>query len=77
VGRGTCCLKRYLTSLSEELIVSTFNIDEVSRLFQNSGKCLPYQQHHIPKGDNLQLTYGPNFLKASIVPLCFYFCKIF
>jgi hypothetical protein len=67
---------RYLTSVSEELPASAFNIDEVSRFLQNNGKYLPYK-HHIPTGSNLQLAYGPNFLKAFIIPLFFYSCKIF
>jgi hypothetical protein len=66
---------RYLISVSEQFSASTFN--EVNRFFSNSGKYVPYKQHYIPEGNNLQLTYGPNFLKASILPLFFYVCKIF
>jgi hypothetical protein len=47
---------RYLTSVSEEHPASTFNENEVNRFFPSSGKYLPYQQHHIPEGSNLQLT---------------------
>jgi hypothetical protein len=66
---------KFLTRVSEELLASTCNIDEVNRFFPSSGKYLPYQQSHIPEDSNLQLTYGPNFQKASNLP--FHFCKNF